>query len=295
MHRQAIHRGRVAYEPNSLDADSAPTGRETARGFRSFNESSEEGGKGRVRAASFADHFSQPRLFFRSQSPLEQSHLLNALVFELSKVETVAIRERTVAQLRNIGEDIAQRVADGLGMAALPPAIPPAAAPIDMKPSPPRGQIGNMKDTLEGRCVGILVADGSDGAQVAALRKAAEAAGAQVKIVAPKVNVALTGGKAIAVDGQLAGTPSVLFDAVASVLDPAEALKLSKEACAVDWFRDAFGHLKAIAACMGTQQILKAGGIVPDAGVVDPKEVARFVALAKTRQWAREPKLRTLP
>jgi len=290
-----VPRGRVAYEPNSLDADSAPTGRETPRGFRSFNEPSEAGGKGRVRAQSFADHFSQPRMFFRSQTPLEQAHLLAAIVFELSKVETPAIRERTVAQLRNIDESIAQRVAGGLGMAALPPAIAPAAKPIDMKPSPALGLIGKMKDTLEGRCIAILVAEGSDGAQVAALRKAAEAAGAQVKIVAPKVSVTLKGGKAIAVDGQLAGTPSVLFDAVASVLDPDEALKLSKEACAVDWFRDAFGHLKAIAACKGTQQILKAGGIRPDAGVVDPKDVAKFIALAKTRQWAREGKLRTLP
>ena len=125
--------------------------------------------------------------------------------------------------------------------------------------------------------------------------KQMQAAGAQVKIVAPKVNVTLKGGKSVAADGQLGGTPSVLFDAVASVLDPAEALMLSKEAAAVDWFRDAFGHLKAIAACMGTQQILKAGGITPDAGVVDPKDVKRFIELAKTRQWARERKLRTLP
>jgi len=130
---------------------------------------------------------------------------------------------------------------------------------------------------------------------VDALRKAAKAAGAQVKIVAPKVSVKLKGGKTLAADGQLAGTPSVLFDAVASVLDPAEALALSKQAAAVDWFRDAFGHLKAIAACKGTQQILAAGGITPDAGVVDPKDVARFITLAKTRQWQREARVRALP
>ena len=113
--------------------------------------------------------------------------------------------------------------------------------------------------------------------------------------MAPKRSVTLTGGKALAVDGQLAGTPSVVFDAIASVLDPAEALKLSREAGAVDWFRDAFGHLKAIAACKGTQQILKAGGIAPDEFVVDPKDVAGFIERAKTRHWAREATLRTLP
>jgi catalase len=291
-----VPRGRVAYEPSSLDADSAPTGREApSAGFRSFNEAAGQGGKSRLRAESFADHYSQPRMFFHSQLPQEQSHLVSALVFELSKVETVAVRERTIGHLRNIDEDIARRVADGLGMAKLPPAAKAAAPTLDLPPSPALGLVGKTKPTLQGRSIAILVADGSDGAQVAALRKAAEAAGAMVKIVAPKVNVVLKGGKALAADGQLAGSPSVLFDAVASVLDPAEALKLSREAAAVDWFRDAFGHLKAIAACIGTRQILEAGGILPDEFVVDPKDVKRFVELAKTRHWKREAELRTLP
>jgi catalase len=290
-----VPKGRVAYEPNSLDAGSVPTGRETSRGFRSFAEPSGEGGKGRIRAESFADHFSQPRLFFNSQTAQEQAHLIAAIVFELSKVETPAIRERTIGQLRNIDDGIARRVAAGLGMAKLPPAIPAAAKTLAMKPSPALGLVAKSKPTLQGRCVAILIADGSDGPQVDALRKAAQAAGAAVKLVAPTVNVTLKNGKSVAVDGQLAGTPSVLFDAVASVLDPAEALKLSKQACAVDWFRDAFGHLKAIAACQGTQQILKAGGITPDAAVVDPKEVKKFIELAKTRHWSREAKVRALP
>ena len=81
---------------------------------------------------------------------------------------------------------------------------------------------------------------------------------------------------------------------VASVLTLEEGARLAREACAVDWFRDAFGHLKAIAACEGTRAILKAGGIKPDAGVVTPDQVREFIALAKTRQWKREPKLRTL-
>ena len=290
-----VPKGRVAYEPNSLDADSAPTGRETPRGFRSFNEAPGNDGKGRVRASSFADHYSQPRLFFNSQTAQEQAHLIGAIIFELSKVETVAIRERTLAQLRNVDESIARRVADGLGVDKLPGAAPAAAKPIDMKPSPALGLVAKSKPSLDGRCIAILIADGSDGAAISAISKAAKAAGAQVKLVAPKVSVTLKGGKVQAADGQLAGTPSVLFDAVASVLDPAEALKLSRQACAVDWFRDAFGHLKAIAACKGTQQILKAGGITPDAAVVDPKDVKQFIELAKTRFWAREAQLRELP
>ncbi|HOU65795.1 MAG TPA: catalase, partial [Thermomonas sp.] len=293
-----VPKGRVAYEPASLDKDgSAPNGRETASGFRSFAESApDDGRKGRARAASFADHYSQPRMFWRSQTAVEQAHIASAIVFELSKVDDDPVRERTVSQLRNIDEELATRVANGLGMDAMPAAAPAAAPTLDLPTSKAITLIPKMKPTLEGRCVGILVADGSDAKAVDAIRNAAEAAGAQVKLVAPKRFVALKGGKPRKADGQLAGTPSVLFDAVACVLTPDAAKMLAAEAAALDWFRDAFGHLKAIAACGGTRaHILPAAGIEPDQGVVDTGEVDRFIKLAKTRQWAREPNLRTLP
>ena len=154
-----------------------------------------------------------------ARSPPEQAHLASALVFELSKVEHLHIREAMVGHLRHIDEDLAKRVADGLALAPLPKA-PPAAAPVlDLEPSPALQIIGKMKDTLEGRQVGILIADGSDGDAVEALRQAATEAGATVKIVAPKVGGAtLADGTLLAADGQLAGTPSVFFDAVAVVL-----------------------------------------------------------------------------
>ena len=292
-----VPKGRVAYEPASLDKDgSAPNGRETPSGFRSFAEQApDDGRKGRTRAASFADHYSQPRMFWRSQTPIEQAHIASAIVFELAKVEDDPVRERSVAQLRNIDEDLAKRVADGLGMATLPPAAPAAAETLDLPLSKAITLIPKMKQTLQGRSVGILVADGSDARQVDALRTAAETAGATVKIVGPKRFVALKGGKPRKVDGQLAGTPSVVFDAVASVLSMDAAKMLATEAAAVDWFRDAFGHLKAIAACNGTREhLLKAAGIAPDKGVVAPEDTAAFIKLAMTRQWAREPTLRTL-
>ena len=293
-----VPKGRVAYEPASLDKDgSMPNGRETPNGFRSFAEPApDDGRKGRTRAASFADHYSQPRMFWRSQTPIEQAHIAGAIVFELSKVEDDPVRDRSVSQLRNIDEDLAKRVADGLGMSSMPPAAPAAAPTLDLATSKAITLIPKMKPTLEGRCVGILVADGSEAKAVDAIRKAAEAAGAQVKLVAPKRFVALKGGKPRKADGQLAGTPSVLFDAVACVLTPDAAKMLATEAAALDWFRDAFGHLKAIAACGGTRaHILPAAGIEPDQGVVDTAEVDRFIKLAKTRQWAREPNVRTLP
>ena len=291
--QMAVPKGRVAYEPSSLDPESPRASQ--SRGYRHFAETAGDDGKSRMRPESFADHYSQARLFFRSQSALEQAHMASAIVFELSKVATAHVREAVVGQLRNVDESLAQRVADGLGMPALPAAATPAAPVQDFELSPALRIIDRMKDTLQGRCVGILIAEGTDMAQVDALRKGIEKAGAQVKLVAPKLQVRDAKGKAVAADGQLAGTPSTVFDAVASVLTPEAAKALASEGAAVDWFRDAFGHLKAIAACGGTRKhLLAAAGIKPDAGVVEPEDVSGFVAAAKVRQWKREPKVRTL-
>ena len=164
-----------------------------------------------------------------------------------------------------------------------------------MPKSPALQTIGKMKDTLEGRCVGILLNDGSDGDVVAKIKKAVLAAGASVKIVAPKVGgVKLADGSVLAADGQLAGTPSVMFDAVAVLLSDAGAQALCSEGAAVDFVRDAFGHLKAIAIDQGGQALLQKAGVGVDPGVVAATDVARFINAAKTRQWAREALLRTL-
>ena len=285
-------RGRVAYEPSSLAADSP---RESpARGFRS-TAVDEAGTKGRVRPESFADHYSQARQFFVSQTGVEQAHMASALVFELSKVGTLHVRERVVAHLCHIDAGLAQRVAGGLGLAQLPAAAQ-AALPVQDRPASPALQIiGKMKDTLEGRCVGILINDGSDAKRVAATRQAVERAGAAVKIVAPKVGGArMADGKVMAADGQLAGTPSVLFDAVAIVLSAEGATALAHDAAAGDFVRNAFGHLKAIGVDAGGQQLLQAMGVVPDAGVIDVGDTRAFIAAAKTRQWAREAAVRML-
>ena len=284
--------GRVAYEPSSLAPDSPRESR--ALGFRSA-ALAEQGEKGRIRSASFADHYSQARLFFRSQTPTEQAHIASALVFELSKVQTPHIPQAMVGHLRHVDEDLARRVADGLGMSRLPPAPAAAAAVREMPPSPALQIIGKMKPTLEGRCVGILIADGSDGAAVRKIEKAATDAGATVKIVAPRIGgLKLADGSHRAADGQLAGTPSVVFDAVAVLLSDTGAETLGREAAAIDFVRDAFGHLKAIAFDPGGQALLLKAGVSRDEAVVPVDDVSGFIAAAKTRRWAREPLVRTL-
>jgi catalase len=284
--------GRVSYEPNSL-SDSSP--RETPeRGFTSTRVT-EAGEKGRIRAESFADHYSQARQFYLSQTGYEQAHIASALVFELSKVEHLHVRQAMVGHLRHIEEDLARRVAAGLALEQIPEA-PAAAAPVrEMAPSPALQIIGKMKNTLAGRSIGILIADGSDGALIAKIKKAALEAGATVKVVAPKVGGAkLADGSRLAADGQLAGMPSVLFDAVAVILSDAGGALLSKESAAIDFVRDAFGHLKAIAADKGGQALLATGNVGKDGGVVDGNDPEAFIAAAKTRQWDREKLVRVL-
>ncbi|MDY0282582.1 MAG: catalase [Salinivirgaceae bacterium] len=289
--QMAPQAGRVAYEPNSLSANSP---RETPKGFHSARVS-EKGEKSRIRAESFADHYSQGRQFYLSQTAYEQAHIASALVFELSKVDHVHVREAMVGHLRHIDEDLAGRVAKGLALEKMPDA-PEAAAPVqNLDPSPALQLIGKMKDTLLGRAVGILIADGSDGAVVNTIKKAATDAGAAVKIIAPKVGGAkLADGSMLAADGQLAGTPSVLFDAVAVVLSDEGAQALSKESAAIDFVRDAFGHLKAIAVDKGGRALLKTANVGHDAGVVDAGDKDAFITAAKTRQWDREKSVRTL-
>jgi len=289
--QMAQPKGRVAYEPSSLDPLSA---RETPRGFRSA-ASEDDGKKGRIRPDSFSDHYSQARQFYSSQSEPERAHLASALVFELSKVEHEHVRLAMLGHLRLIEESLAQRVADGLGVTALPEAAEAASEVLDLPPSPALQLIGKMKDTLEGRAVGILIADGSDAALIEALMNAATAAGATVKIVAAKVAGAkLSDGSKLSAHGQLAGTPSVVFDAVAVILSEAGAAALSKESAAIDFARDAFGHLKAIAVDAGGMALLSAAGIEPDAGVTEARNSKEFIELAKTRQWSREAAVRTL-
>jgi len=288
--------GRANYEPNSL-AEAGEIGgpREDPRGgFRSA-PAPVEGGKVRLRAESFADHYSQARLFYRSQTEIEQAHLASALVFELSKCSLEHVRNRVLGNLQNIDTTLAQRVADGLN-AALPPKSSAAVEPQDLKLSPALRIVGKYPPSLTGRAVGILVTDGADGAVIQALRDAVEGEGASVKIVAPKVGgVTLKGGKLLKVDGQLAGTPSVLFDAVAVIASADGCAQLLGDSAAIDYVHNAFVHLKAIGFTADAQPLLDKAGVVADPGIVDLVQgVDGFLPPARTRQWKREPSVRML-
>ena len=299
MMQMGLPKGRANYEPNSLNEAGELTGprESTARGFRTFETqdiANQSGDKLRLRAESFADHYSQARLFFRSLHEAEQAHLASALVFELSRVSLVHVRKRVLANLVNVDPDLAARVADGLAM-AVPAASAAAVQPQDLDLSPALRIIHGPRqhDSLEGRCVGIVIADGTDGVDLDAVVDAVTAAKAKPFVIAPKVGGAkLKGGKMRVADGQLAGSPSVLFDAVAIVLSAEAADLMTKEAAAVQFVMDAFGHLKAIGASEGAQALLDKAGVEPDEGVTGLDDA--FIEAASQRFFEREPNLRTL-
>jgi catalase len=256
-----------------------------------------EGNKLRIRAESFADHFSQARQFFHSQAEPEQNHIVSAFIFELSKVETKAIRERVVGQVANVDPKIAERIAKGLGLQSKISPLPTAVkVRTDLKPSPALSILAKAQATLEGRKIGCLVADGTDPRLVKSLKSATKKGNANFAVVAPKVGGAVTAdGQLIEADFQLAGGSSVLFDAVFVALSKDGAGTLSHEAAAVAWIHDAFAHCKVIGATEAARPLLEAAGVTADEGVVIGADAEKFLtAAANGRTWSREPKVRTI-
>jgi catalase len=173
--------------------------------------------------------------------------------------------------------------------------ISPARKPIDLPASDALSIIKKWKPTLSGRKVGVLVTDGADPVLINQLTKAIEKEGAVAAIVAPKAAGAeLKGGTLLPADQALRGAPSVVFDHVALAVSAEGAAMLLKQAEAINWIRDAFGHLKVIGFTAEAKPLLDKAAVEMDAGVIDLKAgPAKFIATAKQgRIWDREPKLR---
>jgi catalase len=288
--------GRVNYEPNTLGAGTTPRENPT-RGFTTFPDP-DSGPKLRIRPETFADHYSQARLFWRSMSAPEQAHIVAAFTFELSKVETPAIRFRMLGHLDLIEPELGARVAKAMGLEGKAEKLTPAVAPRDdLEPSPTLSLIKKWEDTLKGKCVAALIGKGFDGKLVENLKAALKKEGAQLKLVAPHVGpVADASGKTVDPDMQLDGAPSILFDAV--VLAPGEdgAEEMMGNAATIDFIRDAFGHLKAIGYAADAQRLFDAAGLDPDEAVIElasKSGIGNFIAAAKKHKlWDREKKVR---
>jgi catalase len=219
-------------------------------------------------------------------------------VFELSKVDADIVRATMLGHLVVIDDDLGNRVAAGLGHAdAIVPATPAVEPRDDLEAAPSLSMLARGTPPLTGRQFGALVSAGASAAVVKALQKSVKAAGAKLKIVCPTIGgVVLDDGSKLKADHQLAGGPSVLFDAVAVIASEAGASALLAESAAVAWVHDAFAHLKVIGATAEAQLLLDAVGVEADEGVTDlDASVGVFVETAAGgRIWEREPDVRAV-
>ncbi len=285
-------KGRANYEPNSWGEGPRES---PEKGYRHFAEVA-HGDKRQVRPETFADHYSQARQFYVSQTAIEQKHIGDALVFELSRCERPDIRARTVSHLRNIDEDLAATVADGLGM-ELPPAAPAFRPPIaDLPPSDPLSILKRLPPSFRGRKVGVVIADGTDRRLLGKLIAAIEAEGALYEIIAPKVGGAvLDDGTLQEAKHKIDGAPSVLYDAVAVLVSSEGAALLSMDKPSKDFVSDAFAHCKVIGHTAAAAILFEKAGITAsdvDQGFVPLEEggdARTFIdACAAGRIWSRE-------
>ena len=289
MHQMQVPKGRVAYEPNSLDPEGP---RETeGRGFHSSDRPL-TGTTIRVRSETFADHYSQARLFYKSITRPEQRHMAQALIFELSKVETEAVRLRMLGHLALIDDTLSSEVRDGLGVDGGVPKLTPAREPLDLKISPALRLYGKYEDTLVGRKIGILLGGGFDTEMLKTLVASIEHEGAKCAIVAAKIQGEIgSEGKAQAVEMSLRASPSVLFDAVVVLSGPEGDEKLTGDPNAVSFLMDAERHCKAV-GWAGVPELSRKAGIKEAEGMVplDSKTGAKdFIKAAKMgRFWDRE-------
>ncbi|MES2940107.1 MAG: catalase [Pseudomonadota bacterium] len=306
LHRQAIHRGRVNYEPNSL-AGGCPFQAGAAQGFVSVPariRADEEQGKVRAKPEKFADHYTQAALFFESQTPAEQAHIAAAFRFELSKVTVPAIRERMVGSLRNASEDLARQVADGLGMKELPAPLPRALAnpaEPEVTASPALSLMARPGDgSVRGRKVALLVADGVDGDAVARMQQALAQNGAVGRLVAPRIGpVRTASGAPLDADASLENEPGFLFDALVLPDGEDAVAALARDGHTAEFVRDQYRHCKPLLVLGASRALLEKYGVPVADGQDDPSLIvadsldassgqAFLTALAGPRNFARE-------
>jgi catalase len=299
MHRQALHRGRVAYEPNSLGGG-CPF-QAGGQGFTSFPQPIDED-KVRGKPEKFADHYTQAALFYNSQSPVEKSHIVRAFRFELTKVQTLPIRQRVVSQLVNVDRDLARRVAEGIGIEV--PEAQPAVRPRNMKPevkvSPPLSLMARPGDgSIRTRCIALLVANGIVAAPLEDLHRKLADEGAVPRFVGVRLGtVRGADGTDIDVEVTLETAPSVLFDAVV-VPDGDDGIReLAGVGHAVEFLKDQYRHCKTILAIGAGERLLDAARIPAadtreDPGILRLPNAARaaapfITAVAKHRHFDRQ-------
>ena len=302
FHRQTVNRGRVNYEPNSL-AGGCPFQAGRA-GFVSVPDLV-AGNKVRGKPELFADHYSQARLFWISQSAPEQAHIIDAFRFELTRVETLAIRVRMVAGLLNVDAALARAVAAGLGIAVPPPLPLATTLPLPVyAPSPALSLLSRPGMAgIRTRQVAILVASGTDGAAVRAIYTALLDDGAVPRLLGQRLGpVSSLDGQPLQVEITFEASPSVVYDAMVLPGGDDAAIALGRDPRVIDFVREQYRHGKPILAIGTGADVLAQAAIPPtlpdgcdDPGIVNAnakvatQALKQFkTALARHRTFARE-------
>lgn len=288
--------GRANYEPNSWGEEAGGPRENPEKGFKS-HPAPVEGNKERVRSETFSDHYSQALQFYKSQTEIEQRHIANAFIFELSKCERLAIRERMVSHLRNVDEDLAKGVAEGLGLEAMPePAEAAMPTRTNLQESPKLSILLNGPNSFKGRKLGVLLTNGADAELIDALKDAVAQEGAVMAVVAPTIGgIKDNSGRHIPAEEKLDGGPSVLFDAVAVITSASEIDMLAKDATARDFVNDAFSHCKFIGYVHEAEPLFESAGLdnKMDNGCFPlsaASKAAKFIETCRgIRFWDREP------
>ena len=302
IHRQAIHRGRVNYEPNSL-AGGCPF-QAGAAGFTSFPEPV-AADKVRGKPELFADHYSQARLFYASQSPVEQAHIAAAFRFELTRVQTPAIRKRVLSLLANVDPVLVGTVAAGLGMEVPEPQPMATNLPLPEYPASPGLSLLSRPGVtgIKTRKVAILVGHGIDGAMVRAIYTSLLNDGAVPRLVGSQLGKVEASDKSVLfVEITLEAGPSVLYDAVVVPDGQGAITALARDAHALDFVRDQYRHCKPIMVMGAGAALLKQASVPPtlpdgspDPALIGaegedlPQAISAFkTALGSHRSYARE-------
>ncbi|MFF9276896.1 catalase [Streptomyces griseosporeus] len=304
MHQTAVHRGTAPYRPNSLDGGCPFTAGADMSAYVETPVRVPEATKVREAPESFADHFSQPRRFWLSMTPVEREHIIGAYTFELGKCYEQAVKERALQVLANIDPELCAGVAEGLGLPAPEPTVPLA----DVAPSPALSQIGQTWPT-DGRIIGIVTGPDGDLDGVRAVREAVLQAGMVPLVVAPAGGTLGDGDDALTVQRTFVTARSVEFDALLlagapGVADDAYGARDAKAGLtggappAHDprvalLLNEAFRHGKAIGAWKGAEAALASAGvptdapgvIVTDSGTTALQQVTRL--LGAHRVWER--------
>ncbi len=300
LHQRIVHTGQASYEPNSIDNNWPAETPSAAQGggFESYQERI-DGHKIRQRSESFSDHFSQARLFYRSQAPHEQKHIVDAYVFELSKVERKYIREREVLEvLCNIDLDLAQQVADQLGIEI--PAEKKAATLPEVQVSPRLSFEAFKPEDIKARKIALLVHDKANEASIKAVQAWAESEGAVVDVLTPKPGPVLgQQGEVIPSDGMQKAEPSIAYDAVV-IADGDNYDVVMKDGVATHYLLEAYKHLKPIVFLGDKGKLIEDLRLVSDEGTLANGQFEAVQDSFKTlilnhRVWTREAIAEAIP